>query len=85
MIAKVSRKGQITLPKGVRQKLRLHAGAYVRFVDEPDGVKIIAYEGITALKGRFKMQAQNLGQDVDQAIAKAREAALRERAERSGC
>lgn len=51
--AKVTSKGQITIPKKIREKLNINPGDKVRFVtDESNGVKIITQKKpIEELKG----------------------------------
>ncbi len=52
--ATLTSKGQITLPKIVRDELGLSAGNTVDFVRTPDGFKLIAVaKDIQALKGMF--------------------------------
>jgi AbrB family looped-hinge helix DNA binding protein len=40
LVATVSSKGQVTLPKRVRELLRLHVGDYVRFDPKAGGVLV---------------------------------------------
>jgi antitoxin PrlF len=48
----LSSKGQIVIPKAVRDKLGLHAGDRVQFVDDGDGFKLLpATRDIRELKG----------------------------------
>jgi AbrB family looped-hinge helix DNA binding protein len=51
--AKVTSKGQITIPKKIREKLNINPGDKVKFItDESDGVKIITQKKpIEELKG----------------------------------
>jgi antitoxin PrlF len=52
--ATLTSKGQITLPKIVRDELGLSAGNTVDFVRTPDGFKLIAVaKDVRALKGIF--------------------------------
>lgn len=52
MFAKVSSKGQITLPAEVRKQLNIHPGVRVQFVIEKDSVRILLVEGgIETLRG----------------------------------
>lgn len=56
MFAKVSKKGQITLPAEVRRLLKLQPGARVRFVMEENAVRLLPVEGgIVSLKGAVKV------------------------------
>lgn len=50
--AKISSKGQITLPASIRKHLNVEPGMYLQIVKEEDGVYITAVkEGISGLKG----------------------------------
>ena len=40
MHATITSKGQLTIPKAVRDRLGLHAGDRVEFIDEADGVRL---------------------------------------------
>jgi len=53
MLSTVTSKGQITLPKGIRERLRLRAGDKVEFVVLEDGrVELIPVTApVTRLKG----------------------------------
>lgn len=82
LLAKVSSKGQIVLPKAVREKLNVRAGSFVRFEPIADGFKVVKGEGLMSLQGKFKHQAAQSGISVDAAIHAAREAVVAERAER---
>lgn len=82
MLAKVSSKGQIVLPKAVREKLNIRAGSFVRFEQVADGFKVVKGEGLMSLQGKFKQQASKTGISVDAAIQAAREAVAHERAKR---
>lgn len=53
-IATLTSKGQLTVPKSVRQALGLQAGTKVDFVPLGDGFKVVPLRGAeTSLKGRF--------------------------------
>lgn len=55
MFAKVSKKGQVTLPAEVRKRLNIGLGTYVRFVIEDENVRIIpADKGIETLQGSIQ-------------------------------
>jgi len=55
MDAAVTAKGQITLPKPIRQHLGLQAGDRVKFFVHPDGsVALLPILPVTALKGMLK-------------------------------
>lgn len=81
MFAKISKKGQITLPAEVRKLLNLSPGARVRFVIEKDSARILPVEGgIEALKGAVKVSAP---QDFKAARHRAMEERSREKYTRS--
>ncbi|MEW6772023.1 MAG: AbrB/MazE/SpoVT family DNA-binding domain-containing protein [Bacillota bacterium] len=81
MFAKLSKKGQITLPAEVRRLLNLRPGARVRFVIEKDAARILpAEEGIESLKGAVKVDTP---QDFQAARHKAMEERSREKAPRA--
>ena len=82
MLAKVSSKGQIVLPKAVREKLNIRAGSFVRFEQVADGFKVVKGEGLMSLQGKFKQQVAKTGISVDAAIQAAREVVAHERAKR---
>lgn len=52
-LAKISEKGQVTLPKEIRQKYNINKGGYVRIIPLEDGVKLVPtnQEGISSLRG----------------------------------
>lgn len=69
----ITSKGQITLPKAIRDRLNLHAGDRLDFVIEADGtVRIVPLTtSIRELKGIVPAPKQALSlEDMDQAIAK---------------
>ncbi|MEW6572381.1 MAG: AbrB/MazE/SpoVT family DNA-binding domain-containing protein [Bacillota bacterium] len=81
MFAKVSRKGQITLPAEVRKVLNLRPGARVRFVVEKDAARIVPVEGgIESLRGAVKVSAP---QDFKAARHQAMEERTREKGPRT--
>ncbi len=81
MFAKISKKGQITLPAEVRKLLNLRPGARVRFVVEKDAARILPAEGgIETLKGTVKVSAP---QDFKAARHKAMEERSREKSART--
>jgi len=59
-LAKVSGKGQLTLPSEIRRKYRLGKGSYVRIIPLPDGVKLVpvGQGGIASLKGVVKVDGE---------------------------
>ncbi len=81
MFAKVSKKGQITLPAEVRKLLNLRPGTRIRFVVEKDAARIVpAAGGIETLKGAVKADAP---QDFKTARHKAAEERSREKVARA--
>ena len=55
MDAAVTAKGQVTLPKSIRQHLGLQAGDRVKFFVHPDGsMVLLPIMPVTALKGMVK-------------------------------
>lgn len=83
MLARVSKKGQITLPSDVRKHLNLRPGAFVRFVLEDGNVRLVSSEkGIGALKGSVQV---GQAQDFKLARHKAMEEAVHERSARDRC
>lgn len=68
--AKITSKGQITLPAKLRQRLGLKAGDRVAFEDDgKDGVRLVA-KTVTAsdLKGIFKTDIVLSDDELDEAI-----------------
>jgi antitoxin PrlF len=71
--ATMTSKGQITVPKSVRQHLKLEAGSKVRFVLEEDGTTRIiplnvSIESLAGILYRPGMKAVSL-EEMEQAIA----------------
>ncbi|RDV82049.1 AbrB/MazE/SpoVT family DNA-binding domain-containing protein [Ammonifex thiophilus] len=81
MFARLSKKGQITLPAEVRRLLKLRPGARVRFVLEENAVRLLPVEGgIESLKGAVKVDAP---QDFKAVRHRAMEERSREEASRA--
>ncbi len=56
MFARVSSKGQVTIPADLRKALNIAAGSQVRFVLENEEIRILpAKEGIESLRGTIKV------------------------------
>ena len=72
--ATVTSKGQVTIPIDVRQKLGIHAGTKVEFVESADGgYQFIATTGsIRDLRGMFTWSGPTVTlEEMDEAIAAA--------------
>lgn len=70
----VTSKGQITLPRDVRQALGLGVGDKVDFVEVEGGFKIVALrKDVRGLKGRFagRVKRPVTIREMDDAIAKS--------------
>jgi len=61
MYAKVSKKGQVTIPKSIRKKLNIDNEGAVLFLVEDDEVKIKGIPGndVDQLAGKFKKYAES--------------------------
>ena len=71
MEAKLSSKGQATIPKAVRDRLQIKAGDRFKFFFHPDGVIILPKISMARLKGRIPKPAQPVSlEEIDRAIAK---------------
>ena len=57
-LAKISAKGQLTLPKAVRQKYNMDKASYIRIIPLEDGVKLVSANqgGIASLRGVVKVE-----------------------------
>ena len=72
LVETITSKGQVTIPKPVRDALHLSAGARVEFLLEPDGtIRVIPVTAsVTELKGIVPPPARTLSlEEMDQAIA----------------
>jgi len=58
--AKISEKGQLTLPSEIRRKYNINKASYVRIIQLEDGVKLVPtnQEGIASLKGVIKVAGE---------------------------
>ena len=73
MHAKITSKGQITLPKKLRDKFQLYAGDRVEFlIDEENNVQLIVKsESVTSMKGMLPKPEQIVSlEEMDRAIEK---------------
>lgn len=72
MHATVTSKGQITLPKALRDRLKLCAGDRVEFIidnDEQSARLVVTHVPVTSLKGMLPRPAQSVSlEDMDQAV-----------------
>jgi AbrB family looped-hinge helix DNA binding protein len=70
MEAKLSSKGQATIPKAVRERLQIAPGDRFKFFFHPDGVMILPRISTKRLKGSVPKLARSVTpEEVDQAIA----------------
>jgi AbrB family looped-hinge helix DNA binding protein len=60
MYARISRKGQVTIPKAIRKKLKIDKGGWILFLVEDDEVKLKGIPGgqIDQLAGSLKKYAK---------------------------
>ena len=69
--AKITSKGQVTLPKAVRDRLGVHEGDRVDFVEDADGriVLLPASQDVRRLRGMIQKPARPVRiEDMDEAI-----------------
>ncbi|MGC2619443.1 MAG: type II toxin-antitoxin system PrlF family antitoxin [Acidobacteriaceae bacterium] len=73
MESALSVKGQATIPKAIRDHLKLQPGDRVKFFIHPDGsVVILPKLPVTALKGMLRVRGKRASlRDMDEAIAKS--------------
>ena len=70
MEAKLSSKGQATIPKAVRDRLQIKSGDRFKFFFHPDGVIILPKISTARLKGMIPKPAQSVSlEEIDRAIA----------------
>ena len=82
MEATLTSKGQITIPKAVRDSLKLHVGDRLEFLVDPDGsVRIVpATRPVTDLKALLQRPARTLSlEEIDAVIAERGAPAARKR------
>ena len=69
MEAKLSSKGQATIPKAVRDRLQIKPGDRFKFFFHPDGVMILPKIPTARLKGMLPKPAQSFSlAEIDRAI-----------------
>ncbi|MGA2571732.1 MAG: AbrB/MazE/SpoVT family DNA-binding domain-containing protein [Terracidiphilus sp.] len=69
MEAKLSSKGQATIPKAVRERLQIRPGDRFRFFFHPDGVMILPRIPTKRLKGSVPRLARAVTlEEIDRAI-----------------
>lgn len=69
MEATLSSKGQATIPKAVRERLRIKPGDRFKFFFHPDGVIILPRIPTKSLKGSVPRLAQSVSlNEIDKAI-----------------
>ncbi|MFP4285755.1 MAG: AbrB/MazE/SpoVT family DNA-binding domain-containing protein [Desulfovermiculus sp.] len=71
MHATVTSKGQITLPKALRERLKLSAGDRVEFIvdDEHCARLVVTRVAVTSLKGMLPRHSQPVSlEDMDRAV-----------------
>lgn len=73
MLATMTSKGQVTVPKPIRDKLRLKPGDRIEFLLEESGARITPVKApVTALKGMLAKPASPVTlAEMDEAIARA--------------
>lgn len=59
-LAKISSKGQLTLPSEIRRKYNINKASYVRIIPLEDGVKLVPanQDGIAVLRGVIKVKGK---------------------------
>jgi len=69
MESTLSRKGQATIPKAVRDRLQIKAGDRFKFFFHPDGVIILPKISTARLKGMIPQPAEPVSlEEIDRAI-----------------
>ncbi len=69
MEAMLSSKGQVTIPKAVRDRLRINPGDRFKFFFHPDGVIILPKTSTVRLKGMIPKPARPVSaEQIDRAI-----------------
>lgn len=73
-LAKISEKGQLTLPSEIRRKYNLGKASYVRIIPLEDGVKLVPVNqgGIASLKGVIPVTGKQDFEDIRTQVREAR-------------
>jgi AbrB family looped-hinge helix DNA binding protein len=75
-LAKVTNKGQITIPISIRQRLGIKEGDKLLFIDKPDGVIMVnpTLFALEKIGKAFEGEAERLGlEDEDAVVAMVKE------------
>lgn len=73
-LAKISKKGQLTLPSEIRKKYNITEKSYVRIIQLEDGVKLVPtnQNGIASLQGIIKVDGEQDFKAIRRYTMKAR-------------
>lgn len=73
-LAKISAKGQLTLPKEIRQKYNINKASYVRIIPLEDGVKLVPtnQSGISSLRGAVEVDGEQDFKAIRNQVMEAR-------------
>lgn len=74
-LSRVSAKGQVTVPKAIRERLHLREGDRVAFVEE-DGQVVLTKASVVALRNTLQREAEAQGlteEDLLRELVRARE------------
>jgi AbrB family looped-hinge helix DNA binding protein len=72
-LAKISEKGQLTLPKEIRRRYNINKASYVRIIPLEDGVKLVPANqgGISSLRGVVKVDGEQDFRDIRNQVMEA--------------
>jgi AbrB family looped-hinge helix DNA binding protein len=73
-LAKISEKGQLTLPSEIRRKYNIGKASYVRIIPLEDGVKLVPVNqgGIASLQGVVKVEGEQDFKAIRSQVMEAR-------------
>lgn len=73
-LAKVSKKGQLTLPSEIRRKYNIGTASYVRIIPMEDGIKLVPanQDGIASLRGVVKVTGEQDFKAIRRQVMKER-------------